>query len=248
MTVISLRRILQLPAFCGPASLEIVLSQHGLRVHQKAVVKAAHVTSKHVEIYGMRLDQLALAVRKLAPKHVMWAKRNATAQDIHTLVNTYNLAVGIEWQGVWTDAELWDPRTQTFDDDVGHYSVVTGINLEEKKLTIQDPDYYYYAKNREFDIETFEKRWFDTNVVGEDAPEEAKEWMQDYHVLFVVAPQNTAFEPELGLQKVRIAPTYKKKTVWERLVKFFRFQPLPVIAFHQKTASPAPLLSQNSLD
>jgi hypothetical protein len=218
MTAITLKRIAQLPAFCGPASLSIMLSQHGVFIEQKDVAKAAQALA-NIETFGMRLDQLALAVRKLAPHLTVWAKRNAKFQDLDTLINSYNLPVGIEWQGVWTEEELKKTDNIFDDGDLGHYSVVTGISLDEKKLMIQDPSLEYYLKDRPFALETFDKRWFDTNEVGEDAPDEAKEWMHDYHVLFVIAPKNLVFPESLGLKKVRIAPSYKKRSATELYVE-----------------------------
>lgn len=222
MTAITLKRIAQLPAFCGPATLEIMLSQHGIPVPQKTIAQIAQSANalKDIDADGMRIDQLALAVRKLAPHLTIWAKRDASFEDLDTLINTYSLPVAIEWQWVWTEDQLHNrehaKETSVDDDDPGHWSVVTGITLEEKKLMIQDPSIDYYETDREFGFDEFEKQWFDINNVGDDDPEEAKEWMNDYHVLFVIAPKSQIFPESLGLKKVRIAATYKKQSWVEK--------------------------------
>jgi hypothetical protein len=220
MTAIQLKRIAQLEAYCGPASLAILCSQYGLDVTQESIAEKANAV-EHTEKYGMRIDQMALAIRKIAPHLTLLAKRNASLQDVDLLINTYNIAVGVEWQGIFEDEEE-NPETPWDDpDDLGHYSVITGINLEDQKLLVQDPSDGYSEENREFDLETFEKRWFDTNEVGEDAPEEAKIWMQDYHVLFLLAPKDMVFPEELGLKKVRVAPTFRKKSALEKAFTMF---------------------------
>jgi len=40
--------------------------------------------------------------------------------------------------------------------------------------------------------------------------------MNDYHVLFVIAPKSQIFPESLGLKKVRIAATYKKQSLIEK--------------------------------
>lgn len=203
MTAIPLRRITQLPAFCGPASLAMMLSQHGVEVDQQAIATATNATD--LEKDGTRIDQLARAVKTLAPDYRMWAKRNATLWDVDVLIHTRRYVVGVEWQGLWTTEQLKEmgDSGDVNADDLGHYSVITGIDMKKNTLVIQDPS-TYYAGTREFTFEAFEKRWFDTNKVGSDAPEEAKEWMDDYHVLFIVAPKDSVFPEALQLKKVRM--------------------------------------------
>jgi ABC-type bacteriocin/lantibiotic exporter with double-glycine peptidase domain len=200
-------------AFCGPAVLAMLLSQHGVILEQHAIPKAAHVSAKQIDDLGMRLDQLALAVRKLAPNYTLWAKRHATFEDLHLFVNTYRLACGVEWQEKTSEEELEDLKKEGVDPekiDMGHYSVVTGIDMEAKKLTLQNPSYYAHKKEQVFSIDEFESRWFDTNQLEKDAPEEAQEWIDDNHVLFLVAPKAMSFPESIGIKKIRIAPTFKK--------------------------------------
>lgn len=221
MTKITVKRVAQLDAFCGPASLVTMLSQHGVVVDQKDVAKVAHAM-KDIERLGMRIDQLALAIRRLAPHLAMWAKRDATMQDLDVLVNRFSLACGVEWQEPWCEEELADLKEEGCnpdETDQGHYSVITGVDLEKKQILMQNPSYYRYHKDQLLSFEEFEKQWFDTNQVSNEAPEEAKEWMHDYHVLFVIAPKSMVFPEELVLKKVRIAPTFRKRSLIERWSK-----------------------------
>ena len=195
MTVIPLRRIVQLPAYCGPATLGMMLSQYGVIAGQRAIAQEGRAESL-IQDLGTRIDQLALATRNIASHLRMWAKRNATFEDINTLINISGLPVGVEWQDVGANAQ-WE-------DDNGHYSVVIGIDMEDKTLTIRNPETCGDGTDQTHTFESFDKAWYDTNLVGEDAPDEAKEWMDDYHVLFVIAPKDMVFPETLNLKKVRV--------------------------------------------
>ena len=252
MTAITLKRIAQLPAFCGPATLEIMLSQHGIPVQQKTIAQSANAL-KDIDTLGMRIDQLALAVRKLAPHLTVWAKRDASFEDLDVLINTYSLPVAIEWQWVWTEDQFHNrehAKEIFYDgDDPGHWSVITGIALSDKKLMIQDPSIDYFEKDREFGFEEFEKRWFDINNVDDDAPEEAKEWMNDYHVLFVIAPKSQVFPESLGLKKVRIAATYKKQSrIEKRLTTWIKTISNVVQKMRGLSVQPTAIASDQSCD
>lgn len=195
MTMIPLRRVVQLPAYCGPATLAMMLSQYNIIASQRAVAQRGNA-EQLIDDNGMRIDQLALATRNIAPHLRMWAKRDATFEDIDVLINQFNLPVGVEWQEIGAN-EQWE-------DDNGHYSVIIGIDMEKHMLTIRNPDSCEDEDDETYTFETFDKAWFDTNVVGPDAPEEAQEWMDDYHVLFVVAPKDLAFPEQLNLKRVRV--------------------------------------------
>lgn len=195
MTTIPLRRVAQLTAHCGPATLAMMLSQYNVIASQKAIAQRGNA-EKNIKDKGMRIDQLALATREIAPHLRMWAKRDATFEDIQVLVNELNLPVGVEWQEIYPGCEE--------DDDRGHYSVILAIDMENKVIVVRDPDEMFIDEDRVLSQDTFEKLWFDTNEIGDDAPEEAQAWMDDYHVLFVIAPKDYTFPESLNLKKVRV--------------------------------------------
>lgn len=195
MTMIPLHRVVQLPAYCGPATLAMMLSQYNIIADQRAIAQEGKAVD-FIEDHGTRIDQLALATRNIAPHLRMWAKRDATFEDIDTLINKLGLPVGVEWQDVGAN-DQWD-------DDNGHYSVIIGIDMENRTLTIRNPNDCDEVDDKEYTFEIFDKAWFDTNEVGPDAPEEAQDWMDDYHVLFVVAAKDYIFPEHLTLKKVRV--------------------------------------------
>src|SRR5436309_2758085 len=84
--------VLQLPCWCGPATLAMMLSQFDIDVDQQTVGKYADA-SNHMEELGTRPDELALAVRRINPELRLWAKRDASLEDIDVLINKYKIAV-----------------------------------------------------------------------------------------------------------------------------------------------------------
>lgn len=215
--MLQLKRIGQiLDGYCAPATLAILYSQYGFHVDQADIVKKANART-FIDKHGMRLDQMSRAVRTITPHLSLFAKRNATLEDLDVLINTYNFAVGVEWQGIFEyDTVPGAPKVEPGDD--GHCSVIVGIDLKERRLFLQDPSEGYEDKNREFDLEVFAKRWFDTNDVEVNDPDEAKEWKQDNQVLFVLAPRHMSFPEAMGLKKVRVAPIFRKKSIWEKTI------------------------------
>lgn len=204
MTALPLKRILQIPAFCGPATLAMLLSQYNLEVSQVKIAGAGNALKDVLEL-GMRIDQLALATRRIAPNLRMWAKHDATFEDLNKLINIHGLAVGVEWQGLWEeDWEEDDIDGALNADDPGHYSVIVSIDMEKRELMLRDPSTYFQDKDRTFAFENFEKLWFDANEVGKDAPEESRAWSNDVHVVFVVMPREKSLPEALGLKKVRV--------------------------------------------
>ena len=237
MTAIPLKRVVQLPAFCGPATVCMLLSQHGVDVSQEEIAQKGNALDR-VLIHGMRLDELALAVRSVAPELRLWAKRNATLQEMEHLIETYKLPVGVEWHDDLTE----DDEILTEDEDPGHYSVILSVDPEKKELLMRDPSSLWKDNDRLLTFEEFEKRWFDTNDVVADAPEEAKAWMDDYHVMYVIAPRTMQFPPDIGLKKVRV-PAYLLPTTQQP-------KPDPIqenASIEQKMPDLVPLFVKNSL-
>ena len=85
---------------CGPAVIQMLLSNLGLSVTQEEVAEAGEAAGR-IELHGMRVDQLALAVQRLAPATQFWYKKNSKLEDLITLITEYKYPVGVEWQGVF---------------------------------------------------------------------------------------------------------------------------------------------------
>src|SRR5215208_4104092 len=81
---------------CGPAVIQMLLSNEGLEVTQEDVAEAGGASSL-IELNGMRVDQLALAVSRLAPQVMFYYKHHASLRDLIQAVNQYRYPVGVEW-------------------------------------------------------------------------------------------------------------------------------------------------------
>lgn len=181
---------------CGPAVIQMLLSNLGINVSQGDVAMAGGATDL-IELHGMRVDQLAQAVRVLAPEAQFWYKYNATLDDIQALLTEHHYPVGVEWQGLFDDEgnELEDPEP-----DYGHYSVITHLDRERDQLIIVDPYKDYVSRDRIFTLHDFDERWWDFNEVTNSATGKP-EWVEDYHMLFIVTPKDTPFPAQLGLKR-----------------------------------------------
>lgn len=186
---------------CGPAVIQMLLSNLGIEISQEAIAEAGGATEL-IEMNGMRIDQLARAVRKLAPQARFWYKDHSTIQELAALITEYRQPVGVEWQGVFEDPDEDDEAesddTETGDTDYGHYSVVTHVNLEKQELIIADPYKDFIAQDRIFSLAEFEERWYDFNEVPDPSSEEPK-LIEDFHMLFIVTDAGESFPQDLQM-------------------------------------------------
>lgn len=186
---------------CGPAVIQMLLNHLGLDVHQEEVAAMGGATSL-IELNGMRVDQLALAVKKLAPTVDFWYKDHATLQELVDLIMVQRYPVAVEWQGLFDDADDEDDEddSETGDDDYGHYSVVTHVHPRKRQLIIADPYKSYISQARVFDFEEFEERWYDYNEVTD--PKTGKPVLvEDYHMMFIVTPPGEVFPFRYGMKR-----------------------------------------------
>ena len=174
-------------AHCGPAVIQMLLDNLGIEVTQKEVADAGGA-SDLIEQQGMRVDQLARAVRKLAPQTCFWYKDHSLIAELVKIVDDYNFPVGIEWQGLFEDA-LED---ETEDGDYGHYSVVTMVDPPRQKLVIVDPYKDFRSQDRIFTFEFFMSRWWDTNNFSD--PQTGNDnLVEDRQMMFVITPDDVTF-------------------------------------------------------
>ncbi|MEK7550776.1 MAG: C39 family peptidase [Patescibacteria group bacterium] len=151
---------------CGPATIEMLLSYLGKKINQKKISENAGVGVHWFKKYGLTVDNLKTAVNKLFPDLIFWSKENSTIRELSDIVNIKKLPVGIEWQGVFDYEEGdFDPKYGVEDDDPGHYSVVTGIDIKKGIIIIADPERHYVGRDRKFKIDFFKKRWWDVNEI-----------------------------------------------------------------------------------
>jgi peptidase C39-like protein len=194
-TYFQMKRISQITdSHCGPAVVQMLLSNLGVDATQEEIALAAGVQDV-IEMHGTRVDQLAAAVKRMAPNLQFWYKDHATLDDVLALVSQYHYPVGVEWQGVFEDEGEEDPEP-----DYGHYSVITHVDRDKGVLVIVDPYRDYVLQDRVFRLDEFDERWWDFNMAPN--PVTGKEQLvEDYHMLFIVTPKEAYFPAEMGLKK-----------------------------------------------
>ncbi len=203
-------------AHCGPAAIQMMLSNLGIEVSQEQVAEAGGATSL-ISMKGMRIDQLALAVHRLAPQVLFFYKDHTTIDELVRIVNDYRQPVGVEWQGVFEDEDVarldrgyktWASgrgqqaqasNSETGDSDYGHYSLVVQASRRRKEIIIADPYKDFFSQARIFGFKEFESRWYDHNEVSDPATGQA-EVVEDFHMMFVITRRNATFPKRMGLR------------------------------------------------
>lgn len=185
---------------CGPAVIQMLLSNLGIDVSQEAVAEAGGATAL-IELNGMRVDQLGQAVYSLAPQVRFWYKDHSTLDELSMIVSHYRFPVGVEWQGLFEDFDdEEDEEDEDSDDDYGHYSIITHIDRRRRQLIIADPYKDYISQDRIFSFREFEERWWDTNEVIN--PKTGRPHLvEDYHMMFIITPKRTTFPLKLGMKR-----------------------------------------------
>jgi hypothetical protein len=199
---------------CGPAVIQMLLSNVGVEVSQEAIAEAGGAKDL-IEMNGMRVDQLGLAVARLAPQVAFYYKEHATIDELVQVVNQYRYPVGVEWQGLFEDEDSDDeddegpletasgmmlPDSETEEEDYGHYSLVLHADRRKKLLIIADPYKDYFDQDRIFTLQEFERRWYDYNEVP-DPLTGRPVLVEDYHMMFVVTRKSTLFPRRLGMKQ-----------------------------------------------
>jgi len=180
---------------CGPAVIQMLLEDLGIEVTQVAVAEAGGA-SDLIELQGMRVDQLGMAVRQLAPQTTFWYKDHSTIEELVRIVTGYDYLVGVEWQGLFEDT-LED---ETEDADYGHYSVVMMVNSKSRELVIVDPYKDFRAQNRVFTFEFFMSRWWDTNEFPDPLTGKGR-LIEDRQMMFIITSKGARFPKLLGMKR-----------------------------------------------
>src|SRR5512146_2199229 len=187
-----LRRIEQITEnHCGPAVIQMLLENIGVNATQEEITEAAGATQT-IASHGTRVDQLAKAVRQLAPIAKLWYREKASAEDLEYVLNDWKFPVAVEWQGLFADMD---------DDeyDYGHYSIVVHIDKLKDEVIVVDPYKDFVDQRRIVRMNLFLSRWWDFNEV-KDLQTGEKFFRKDERLFFVVTPLNVVFPVELGMQ------------------------------------------------
>jgi hypothetical protein len=191
-----INRVAQINSYyCGPASLQMLLSYYDVTIEQQQVVDYLKINNKII-IHGITIQEMGLFIKDNYPQYQFWYKFNSSPAELSLLINDYNLPVGVEWQGIfdYPDDEAFDDE----DDDPGHVAVVTGINTQENYIYIADPDAHYAGTDRKFSILQFERRWWDINKIIDPITHRSQE-VDDLHGLFLITRHDFSFPESLQL-------------------------------------------------
>jgi hypothetical protein len=200
---------------CGPAVIQMLLSNQEIEVTQEEVAEAGGAT-RLIELNGMRVDQLALAVHRLAPRATFYYKDHASIDELVRIVNDYHQPAGVEWQGLFEDepglssletaaepaggAEEPGPQDgETEENDYGHYSLVIQADRRSRQLIIADPYKDYFSQARIFSFQEFDLRWYDYNEVPNPNGGEPL-LVKDDHLLFVITRRHVVFPLRMGMR------------------------------------------------
>lgn len=206
-----LGRIRQLNnSFCGPATLQILLSHFGLIADQNKLVEAA-TTREHALRKGMSIELLALAVKNLFPAYRLWAKREASVADLEKMVRECNYPVGIDWQGIFEDDEYPDDHETIYttlpgEDDseckgeTGHYSVIIDADSSKNYVRMLNPYGHFSEKDQFIDLNDFLKRWWDDRM--DYFPDGSKKYVFEKKLMFVVVPMGVTIPESLGMVEI----------------------------------------------
>lgn len=205
-----LRRFVQISeSHCGPAVIQMLLSNLGVEISQEAVAEAGEAADL-IELHGMRVDQLAKAVCQLVPSAQFWYKHHASLDDLISLIIEHLCPVGVEWQGFFEDEdeaeddedeeETEDEEDDEDEDDFGHYSVVTHIDREKQEMIIVDPYKTFMERDHILSFDEFAPRWWDTNEITNPQTGRTR-YVKDTRMMFIVTPKEALFPKTLGMKR-----------------------------------------------
>jgi hypothetical protein len=198
----TLPRVCQISEYhCGPAVIQMLLAQRGVRANQDRLTELAEIQTT-INVHGARVDQLARAVERLREGVCLWYKDRASLDDLVAILRRYRSPAGVEWQGLFEERE----EDEDFDEgDYGHYSIVTHIDLQRGLITLRDPYPQFCRADRVFKLEWFIGRWWDVNLSPTDGAG-ALQPVEDRHMLFVITGERARFPVALGMTRGCPAP------------------------------------------
>jgi len=188
-------------AHCGAAVLQMLLETMGVTTDQKTIAEVAGVENT-IEEYGMRIDQIAIACNRIAPHLVFWYKYYSSLEDLKYLLKK-EIAVGVEWQGLFYQSLEEEEAAGKDDADYGHYSAISFYDEELQQIVIVDPYKDFANQNRVFNLETFLERWWDTNEI-KDKYTGKTEIVEDNRLLFFLTTTEEEIPAEMGFKQFNI--------------------------------------------
>ncbi len=203
-------------SYCGPAVVQMLVSQFEISVDQKQIVEACGA-AKTVMKVGIPLKSLVVGIKKIFPDLVVWQKNNSTVEDIEKLVGR-GLLVAFDWQGIFAGDEygddvlpgLWERfvgklrRDPALTGDQGNYCIALEIDREKGYLRFADPYGHYAGKDRFVALWEFEERWWDDRLdIGENG---RLVRMLEEKLIFVLTKVDDEFPSSVGMEKIQKSP------------------------------------------
>ncbi len=193
------RQITQISeAHCGAAVLQMLLETVHTYTTQSEIADKAGV-NEVIEEHGMRVDQIAVACNRVAPHLKFWYKYHSSIEDIRYLLDR-NIAVGVEWQGLFYNSIEEETAANRDDGEYGHYSVIAFYDEESRQFVIVDPYKDFVNSNRIFNADTFVGRWWDTNEITDNQTGKTQ-IVEDTRLLFFVTPDGEEMPTEMGFKQ-----------------------------------------------
>jgi hypothetical protein len=183
--VLTVQWVQQEEAHCGPATIKMLFSFHGVALEQTDISQAAGMADVIHMAPGMRLDEINDGVTALFPNgdYALLAKYQATIHDIEELTEGLGMPIGVEWQGKF-------PNSNGGHYDQGHYSVIVGVDARRRRLQIVDPEpTNLLTKDGELTFETFVDRWWEVDVVPLPHDLSVSKVIEMEHLILVVVPK-----------------------------------------------------------
>lgn len=202
-------------SYCGPAVLQMLLSNLRVNISQKAIADA-YASDDVVMREGIPLVGLAKSLKKIASRFQVWQKYNATVEDIYTLLDR-NLLVGFDWQGIFTEDEYgdeyWNYQSRLkqhwekirgipqLKGDQGHYCIALEVNKKKGYLRFADPYGHYAGKDRFVALWELEERWWDDRI-DLNKKTNKKSYVMEQRLIFVVTLKGDKRPEKVGMEKV----------------------------------------------
>jgi hypothetical protein len=178
------KRVIQKPWLCGPATLEMLFSWYRKSVDQEDIARATGLPPQELFRFGYSLYVLNHAIECLNTGYQLMVKYDSTVEELAALAR--QLPVGVEWRCTFRepDGRIWGE---------GHYCVVDQVDLKTGSIHLIDP---YYSENLSHDsgivgVDQFVENWWDENIMPRADGENAQVYTQG--AVFIVAPCQDVF-------------------------------------------------------
>lgn len=199
-------------SFCGPAVMQMLLSQFGISADQRQIVEACGASETVMRV-GIPLKSLIVGVKEIYPEIFIWQKSASTTSDIETLLKNGYL-VAFDWQGIFAGDEYHDDVLPGFWEklvskrrnepiltgDQGHYCIALEINTEKGFLKFADPYGHYAGKDRYVSLWEFEERWWDDRLDKDENGRSVR--VLEERLIFLLTKSGDNFPSSLGMENM----------------------------------------------